>query len=76
MACPRHARRQIASVHDRNADGVRALKRYDSGPKEAESADRIVVDDWPDEVPVTAAEVDALAIFLGDLLDAFLKSRQ
>jgi hypothetical protein len=45
-------------------------------PIEAENADRIVVDDWPDEVPITASEVDVLATILGDLLHAFLKSRQ
>lgn len=75
MAGPRRARRQIASVHDRNGDGIRAPKRYDSGPSESENTDRIVVDDWPEEVPVTASEVDVLATFLGDLLDAFLRSR-
>ncbi len=76
MAGPRRARPQIASVHDRNGDGIRAPKRYDSGPGEAEGADHLVVDDWPEEVPVTATEVDVLAAFLGDLLDAFLRSRQ
>jgi hypothetical protein len=76
MAGPRRARRQIASVHDRNGDGVCTPKRYDSGSKEAAEADRIVVDDWPEEVPITATEVDVLATFLGDLLDAFLRSRQ
>ena len=47
-----------------------------SAPIEAEIADRMVVDDWPDEVPITASEVDVVATFLGDLLHAFLKSRQ
>lgn len=76
MAGPRRARRQIASVHDRNDDGVRAPKRYDSGAKEGADADHLVVDDWPEEIPVTTSEVDVLATFLGDLLDAFLRSRQ
>lgn len=76
MAGPRRARRQIASVHDRNGDGVRAPKRYDSSPREAEDADHLVVDDWPEEVPITATEVHVLATFLGDLLDMFLRSRQ
>ena len=76
MAPPRPARRRIASVHDKNGDGVRAPKRYDLAPIEAENADRIVVDDWPDEVPITASEIDVLATILGDLLHAFLKSRQ
>jgi hypothetical protein len=76
MAGPRHARRQIASVQDRNGDGVRAPKRYDSSLKEAEGADHLVVDNWPEEVPITTSEVDVLATFLGDLIDALLRSRQ
>ena len=34
-----------------------------------------ITDDWPEEVPITAAEVDVLEIFLGDMLDAFLRPR-
>ncbi len=41
----------------------------------ANQPDQIVVDDWPEEVPITAAEVDVLDAFLGDLLDAFLRPR-
>lgn len=76
MAGPRRARRQIASVHDRNGDGLRAPRRYDSGSNEAAEADRIVVDDWPEEVPITASEVDVLGAFLGEMFDAFLWPRQ
>jgi hypothetical protein len=76
MVGPRRARRQIASVHDRNGDGICAPKRYDSGSKEAAEADRIVVDDWPEEVPITASEVDVLGAFLGEMLDTFLRPRQ
>jgi hypothetical protein len=67
---------QIASVDDRNGDGVRAPKRYDSGLREAEGADHLVVDDWPEEVPITAPEVDVLETFLDDFIDALLRSRQ
>ena len=28
-----------------------------------------VVDDWPDDIPVTAEEVDVIEEFLGDVLD-------
>jgi hypothetical protein len=76
MAHPRPARRQITSGHDKNGDGFRAPTGYDSVPRVTEDADRIVVDDWPEEVPITAAEVDVLETFLGDLLDAFLRPRQ
>ena len=34
------------------------------------------VDDWPEDVPIFSSEVDVLATFLADLLDAFLRPRQ
>jgi hypothetical protein len=64
-----------ARAHEENRDGVHAPKGYDSAPKEAIAVDQIVTDDWPEEVPITAAEVDVLEIFLGDMLDAFLRPR-
>ncbi|MGE0236924.1 hypothetical protein [Methylocystis sp.] len=64
-----------ARAHEENRDGVRAPKRYDSVSREAVAVDQIVTDDWPEEVPITAAEVDVLEIFLGDMLDAFLRPR-
>jgi hypothetical protein len=76
MADPRLLRRRIASEQNRNCDGVRAPKRYDSAPVEAESADHLVVDDWPEDVPIFSSEVDVLATFLADMLDAFLGPRQ
>ncbi|TLG79072.1 hypothetical protein [Methylocystis sp. B8] len=75
MVQQRRERRRIASVDDGNDDGVRAPTRYDSALRKAVTTDQIVVDDWPAEVPITAAEVDVLEMFLGDLLDAFLRPR-
>jgi len=62
-------------ARDENRDGVPSPKRYDSVSTKANQPDQIVVDDWPEEVPITAAEVDVLDAFLGDLLDAFFRQR-
>jgi hypothetical protein len=76
MVQQRRERRKIASVDDRNDDGVRALTRYDSPPRKAQVAEKIAVtDDWPEDIPITQAEVNIVETFLGDLLDAFLRSR-
>jgi hypothetical protein len=75
MADPRPSRRRIVTVHAGNGDGAHARKQYDSAPREAEEAERIVVDDWPEDVPITSSEVDVLEAFLGDMLDAFLRPR-
>ena len=76
MVQQRRERRKIASVDDRNDDGVRALTRYDSSQRKVQVAEKIVItDDWPEDIPITQAEVDIVVSFLGDLLDAFLRSR-
>lgn len=72
---PLRAPRKNFLVRDENRDGVRSPKRYDFVSTKANQADRIVTDDWPEEVPITTAEVDVLEMFLGELLDAFLQSR-
>jgi hypothetical protein len=76
MVQQRRERRKIASVNDKNEDGVRALTRYDLPPRKAQVAEKIAVtDDLPEDIPITQAEVDMLETFLGDVLDAFLQSR-
>lgn len=38
--------------------------------EDGSGADRIaVIDDWPDDIPVTEAEVDVFERYFGDLLD-------
>ena len=40
------------------------------------AADEIAVtDDWPEDIPVSAAEVDVLEMYLGGMLYAFLQPR-
>jgi hypothetical protein len=62
-------------VTNEKPDGVRAPIAYDSPTRDAIAGDQIVSDDWPADVPITAAEANILDVFLGDLLDAFLRPR-
>jgi hypothetical protein len=75
MAHLRRDIRQNGSGFPENRDSARASKAYNSASRDAVAADQIVTDDWPVDVPITAAEVDILDVFLGDLLDAFLRPR-
>lgn len=42
-------------------------------PEKLEETPVIVVDDWPQMVPITAAEVETIERYLGPLLAAFLR---
>jgi hypothetical protein len=76
MARPRRAHQQVSAGRNANGDGVRGLKRYDSASRRINTADEIAIaDDWPEDIPITTAEVDVLEMFLGDMLDAFLRPR-
>jgi hypothetical protein len=76
MARPRRAHEQLSADQNAIGDGVRGRRLYDSASRAINAADEIaVVDDWPEDIPVTAAEVDVLEMFLGDMLDAFLRPR-
>ncbi|MGJ0427328.1 hypothetical protein [Methylocystis sp.] len=76
MAHPRHAHQQVSAGRNANGDGVRGLRRYDSASRTINPANEIAVaDDWPEDILVTAAEVDVLEMFLGDMLDAFIRPR-
>jgi hypothetical protein len=76
MARPSRAHQQVSVGRNANGDGVRGLRRYDSVSRTINAADEIAVtDDWPEDLPVSAAEVDVLEMYLGDMLDAFLRPR-
>ena len=46
---------------------------YDVASEKLEEKPMIVVDDWPQIVPIMAAEVETIERYLGPLLDAFLR---
>lgn len=53
-------------AQDRPHRGNRSHHNSDDGS----GADRVaVIDDWPDDIPVTEAEVDVFERYFGDLLD-------
>ena len=41
----------------------------------ADQGERIVTDDWPEDVPVTDAEVDVFEAWFGELLDGLFSPR-
>lgn len=48
--------------------GVRTLRAAnDNRPRAIKSAPQ-VVDNWPDKLPVTCAELDVLELYLGDII--------
>jgi hypothetical protein len=75
MAHPPRAHQQVSAGRNANGDGVRGLRRYDSASKTIDADEIAVTDDWPEDIPVTTAEVDVLEMFLGDMLDAFPRPR-
>lgn len=74
MARIRKIRKEF-SDRDQNLDSLAAPKAYDSPSILGSRSNLAVVDDWPDAIPITAAEVDVLDCFLGEMLDAFLQKR-
>jgi hypothetical protein len=76
MARPRRAHQQVSARRNGNGDGVRGLRQLDSASSRINAADEIAIaDDWPEDIPITAGEVDVLEMFLSDMLDAFLRPR-
>jgi hypothetical protein len=75
MAHPRRAHQQVSAGGNANGDGVGGLRRYDSASRTINADEIAVADDWPEDIPATAAEVDVLEMYLGDMLDAFLRPR-
>jgi len=56
------------------SDDLCAQSAYTPDQGESDQNAFHVVDDWPDKIPVTSQEVEAIYRFLGPLLDAFLRS--
>jgi hypothetical protein len=48
---------------------IRASRRINAADEIASA------DDWHEDIAITAAEVDVLEMFLGDMIDAFLRPR-
>ena len=60
-------------IFDQSSD-LCAQPAYTDGQDAGKDKALLVLDDWPDKVPVTLQEVEVIDRFLGSLLDAFLRS--
>ena len=54
-------------------DALSGSREYDLRSEKLGETPVTVVDDWPTNVPVTAAEVETIERYLGPLLAAFLR---
>lgn len=72
MASSQDSRRRHApadALLDDLYDYAAAPARPDRRRVKRESITWIVTDDWPEDVPVTAAEIDVFEAWFGDLFD-------
>ena len=56
-------------------DYARPPTRCAGRPAAEDTTTWTVTDDWPDEVPITEAELDVFEAWFGDLLDEFFSTR-
>jgi hypothetical protein len=73
MSQPRHARRYRAATGELPADLYIAHAPWPRRGRPAKHCVETwrVVDDWPQRVPVTQAEIDVFEAWFGDLFDEF-----
>lgn len=75
MAHSQKMRRQCAPIDDLY-DYAAALPRRQAGRHaQADQGEWIVTDDWPEQVPVSEAEVDAFEAWFGDLFEELFLTR-
>ncbi|HLH97384.1 MAG TPA: hypothetical protein VKW08_19925 [Xanthobacteraceae bacterium] len=78
MARSQESRRRrsapLAGGLDDLQDYARRPMRRARRSRKAHPIDRTVTDDWPEDVPVTEAEVDAFEAWFGDLFDALFST--
>jgi hypothetical protein len=70
----RETRRHRAPIDDL-FDYARARARRARRPARANEAEWTVTDDWPEDVPVTEAEIEVFEAWFGDLFDELFSTR-
>jgi hypothetical protein len=79
MARPRKSRRQDVTAPGEAPDDLydyaRPPARRPGRPQADDPSTWTVTDDWPDEVPVTEAEVEVFEAWFGDLFDELFSTR-
>jgi len=56
-------------------DYLRPTARRIGRPAKKDRSDWAVTDDWPDEVPITEAEIEVFEAWFGDLFDELFSTR-
>jgi hypothetical protein len=67
--------RQCSPLDDLYDYASAPLRRRAGRRAQANQSDWIVTDDWPEDVPVSEAEVDVFEAWFGDLFDELLSTR-
>jgi hypothetical protein len=78
MARPRKSRRQNLTAADARPDDLydyaRPPARRPGRPAPEDPTTWTVKDDWPEDVPVTEAEIEVFEAWFGDLFDEFFST--
>ena len=79
MARKRKSRKQnitmVVGLPDDLYDYARPPARRAGQPAPEDTTTWTVTDDWPDEVPITEAELDVFEAWFGDLFDELFSTR-
>jgi hypothetical protein len=78
MARPHKARRRVASfstTQDDLCDYARPRAVRPGRPAPEDTTTWTVKDDWPEEVPITEAEIEVFEAWFGDLFDELFSTR-
>jgi hypothetical protein len=67
--------RSLGSLPDDLYDYLRPPVQRKGRPARKDRSEWIVTDDWPDEVPITEAEIEVLEAWFGDLFDELFSTR-
>jgi hypothetical protein len=67
--------RQLGSLPDDLYDYLRLPVRRKGRPARKDRSGWIATDDWPEEVPITEAEIEVFEAWFGDLFDELFSTR-
>lgn len=72
---PRKRTRSLGPLPDDLYDYLRRPVRRKGRPAKPVRSQWTVTDDWPDEVPITEAEIEVFEAWFGDLFDELFSTR-
>jgi hypothetical protein len=67
--------RQLGSLPDDLYDYLQPAVRRKSRPARKDRSGWTVTDNWPEEVPITEAEIEVFEAWFGDLFDELFSTR-